>query len=150
MAAGLTLDTGALIAADRNDRRIWTLLKESALRDAVVTVPPVVLAQAWRGNHPRMAQALQGCRFDLVFSDYSAKRVGVLLAESRTTDVVDAIVVVGAIERYDSIVTSDPKDIERLIEAHCRLYSDEVTLLDPDRNRTIIRPLREVVRVLRV
>jgi hypothetical protein len=46
-----------------------------------------------------------------------AKQVGRLLALSRSTDVVDAAVVVGAAERRDTILTSDPEDIERLVQA---------------------------------
>ena len=147
MATGLTLDAGALIAADKNDRRIWTLLKEAVLRNAVVTVAPVVIAQAWRSNHPRMAQALAGCDTDYLYEG-EAKEAGRLLAESRTVDVVDALVVLGAIRRRDCIVTSDAKDIERLIDASCRRNGDEIVLHDRPGPKLV--PLRSVVRVLAV
>lgn len=49
MAAGLTLDSGALIAAEKSSRRVWQLLKAASERGAAVTVPAVVLAQVWRG-----------------------------------------------------------------------------------------------------
>ena len=44
------------------------------------------------------------------------RRAGVLLARSRTKDVIDAAVALLA-QDGDRIVTSDPDDIERLVEA---------------------------------
>ena len=116
MATGLTLDSGALIAADKGTawwRAIW---KEEAERGALVTIPSAVLAQVWRGNSPRIALLLQACEIE-VLDERAAKKVGALLAKSRTSDVVDAAVVLGAAYRGDRIVTSDPEDIERLIAA---------------------------------
>ena len=49
MAAGLTLDSGALIAAEKSSRRVWQLLNAASERGAAVTGPAVVLAQVWRG-----------------------------------------------------------------------------------------------------
>jgi predicted nucleic acid-binding protein len=113
---GLTLDTGAIIAAEKSGRRFWTIGKEARDRKAIMTVPVVVLAQAWRGNNALVALALKGCRIE-EHEESIARRVGELLAKSRTSDVVDAIVVLGAIARGDTIVTSDVKDIEHLIAA---------------------------------
>jgi hypothetical protein len=45
MATGLTLDSGALIAAEKRDRRFMRIWKEALARAAVVTVPAVVLGQ---------------------------------------------------------------------------------------------------------
>jgi predicted nucleic acid-binding protein len=115
MAEGLTLDTGALIAAEKRDRRLWSVLKEASARRATITVPAVVLAQAWRGNSPMIARLLPACVVE-DFDELAAKRVGVLLSKSRRRpDVVDAAVVVGAGLRGDAIVTSDPDDIVRLV-----------------------------------
>jgi predicted nucleic acid-binding protein len=44
-------------------------------------------------------------------------RVGRLLAKAKTADVVDACVVVLAIERGGLVLTSDPVDLRRLIAA---------------------------------
>ncbi|HVZ86847.1 MAG TPA: PIN domain-containing protein [Polyangia bacterium] len=113
MAAGLTLDSGALIAAVKGDRRFWALWKEALARGATVTVPAAVVAQVWRGNSAAIARVLQGCEVEAL-SEERAKRAGRLLAASRTSDVVDASVVAGAAARHDAIVTSDRRDIERL------------------------------------
>lgn len=71
----------------------------------------------WRGNSPAIARILNACEIEIL-DEVRAKRIGALLAKSKTSDVVDAAVVLGASERGDAIVTSDPEDIERLIAAN--------------------------------
>jgi len=113
--AGLTLDSGALIAAERGRRRFWVFWKETIRRDAELTVPACVVAQTWRGNNPVIARLLRACEVEPLV-EARAKRVGVLLAESRTADVVDATVVLGAAIRQDAILTSDPEDLQHLVK----------------------------------
>jgi predicted nucleic acid-binding protein len=79
-------------------------------------VPAGVLAQVWRGNSPVVARLLRGCEVELLDED-SAKRAGELLGKSRTADVIDGVVALGAHRRGDAIVTSDADDIRRLLEA---------------------------------
>jgi hypothetical protein len=116
MAAGLTLDAGALIAAEKGERVIWRYFKEAVGRGARVTVPAPALAQAWRGNSPQVARLLAGCEVEAL-DEMRAKRTGELLAKARRSDVVDAMVVLGAVARGDAILTSDPEDIHGLIAA---------------------------------
>jgi predicted nucleic acid-binding protein len=116
MASGLTLDTGALIAAEKRARRFAIIWEEHLDRGSLATVPAVVVAQVWRGNSPIVARLLQACEVQ-VLDEELARKVGELLARARTADVTDAAVVVGAVARGDAIVTSDPEDIGRLIEA---------------------------------
>jgi hypothetical protein len=116
VAAGLTLDSGAFIAAEKGDRRFWALWKEALHRGVIVTVPAAVVAQVWRGNSAVIARILQGCEVEAL-SEEHAKRIGRLLAVSRTTDVVDASAVVGAAARRDAVVTSDRHDIDRLVSS---------------------------------
>ncbi len=116
MAGGLTLDTGALIALERRDRIFTALWREHLRRNVRVTVPAPVIAQAWRGNRPLIARLLASSEIE-VFDEPLARRVGELLAKARTSDVVDGVVVFGAVARADAIVTSDPDDIRRLLEA---------------------------------
>lgn len=114
MAAGLTLDTGALIAADRGDRAFWSFWKRAISSDVDVTVPAPVLAQAWRGpRSARIASVVTACVIESLDGE-RAKAVGVLLGRSQTDDVVDATVVSGASQRGDDVLTSDPADIGRL------------------------------------
>jgi predicted nucleic acid-binding protein len=115
--AGLTLDSGALIAADRNDRRFWVLWKEALRRGADVTVPAPVVAQAWRGNrNARMAQLLAACVVEPL-SESDARDAGELCGRVKTSDAIDACVVVSAAARGDAVVTSDVHDITYLVQA---------------------------------
>ena len=110
---GLTLDTGALIQWERKDRTTTALLKGARPRGRLLTVPTVVLAQAWRRRPLRMAVLLEGCEIE-PFSDAHARAAGELLGDSGGADIVDVAVVLSAARRGDAIVTSDPNDIERL------------------------------------
>ena len=110
--AGITLDAGALIAAERNDRKFWGYWKRSVPTER--TIPAVVIAQAWRGSRSaRVATVINGCRVEPV-DEFLAKAAGELLARSGTADAIDAIVVASAARRGDVILTSDPGDLRRL------------------------------------
>lgn len=115
---GVTYDAGALIAGARGDRRMWALHAGFLLEEVLPTVPSVVLAQAWRGG-PRQTnlhRLLVACDVDELSVD-GAKRSGELLAHAGRADVVDAVVVEGALRRGDAVVTSDPADLRRLAAA---------------------------------
>ena len=112
--SGVTYDTGALIAADRNDATLLARHEALLRRGVVPTVPAPVLAQAWRkpSRQVTLVRFLRGCRTEPT-DEALAKRVG-LLAESTTHhDIVDLAVAEGALRRGDVVVTSDPSDIER-------------------------------------
>jgi hypothetical protein len=47
-------DSGALIAAEDNDRRIWTIHRRALERRAVPIVPAGVLTEAWRVTARRL------------------------------------------------------------------------------------------------
>lgn len=114
---GLTYDTGALIAAERNDRRMWALHRRALERGLAPTVPAGVLAQSWRGGpQPQLSCLLAGCRTESL-DDRRARSAGGACATARTSDIVDATVVVGAAARDDLIVTSDPGDLAHLRDA---------------------------------
>ncbi|MGI8925225.1 MAG: hypothetical protein ACR2HN_01100 [Tepidiformaceae bacterium] len=115
--AGVTLDTGALIAIERGDARVRTLLDAVRRRGASIVVPAPVVAQAWRGDRNARLGAFLDLAFIEAMSLELAKLVGFLLAASRTSDVVDAAVIVGACRRRDDILTGDPGDLRRLAGA---------------------------------
>jgi predicted nucleic acid-binding protein len=113
----IVLDSGALIALERNDRALWAVLKLSALKSTDVLVPSAALAQVWRGGaaQAQLAKALQFCviaSFDAV-----ARAVGELCGRTRTTDICDAQVAIVAAAQGDVLYTSDPRDMYRLIAA---------------------------------
>ena len=114
---GTTYDTGALIAAERSDRRMWALHRRSLERGNVPTVPSGVLAQGWRGGpQAQMSRLLAGCRVEDLTAP-RARSAGTACGVAGTSDVVDASVVVGAAARGDLIVTSDVGDLRRLRNA---------------------------------
>lgn len=115
--AGVTYDTGALIAAERSDDRLWRLHRQALERGIVPSVPAGVLAQGWRGGpQPQMSRFLAGCRVE-DFDESRARSAGAACGLSGTSDVVDAAVVVGAAARDDLVVTSDAADLSRLRQA---------------------------------
>ena len=112
--SGITYDTGALIAAERNDRKLWALNKRALGRGLIFTVPTAVLAQGWRGGpQPQISRLLAGCYVE-VLDEHLARSVGAACGRAGTSDIVDAVVVVGAVARGDQVITSDLDDISRL------------------------------------
>ncbi|MGN6694367.1 MAG: PIN domain-containing protein [Aquihabitans sp.] len=115
---GVTYDAGALIAAERNDRRMWALHAGYLALEVRPTVPVAVLAQVWRdaATQVPLARLLRGCDVEAM-DEPTARRAGQLLRASGTSDVIDAVVVDGALRRDDALVTSDRRDIEALATA---------------------------------
>lgn len=112
--AGLTLDAGALIAADRNDRAFWAFWKEAAGRGVVPVIPAPALAQAWRTpRQARLHRVVKACWVEPL-DETLAKSAGELCGRAKTSDVVDAAVVAEASRRGDVVLTSDPRDLRRL------------------------------------
>jgi hypothetical protein len=115
--SGLTYDTGALLAAEAGERRVWALHRRALDRGQVPSVPAGVLAQAWRGGPQHVLSLfLTGCAID-VLDENAARIAGALLGRAHSTDVVDATVTVGALARRDAVVTSDPGDVAALAGA---------------------------------
>jgi predicted nucleic acid-binding protein len=116
-AAGLTYDTGALVAAERDDRLMWALHRAALARGLPPVVPAGVLAEGWRGGpQARLSRFLKGCRTEGL-SEEQARAVGTLAARSAHTDVVDVSVVEGAIRRRHAVVTSNHAHIRRIADA---------------------------------
>ena len=114
----LVLDSGALIALERNDRAMWRRLKAACLNGDVPISHGGVLGQAWRGQGSR--QALLAAALKAVdvrpLDEALGRAAGELLARARRSDVIDAALVLLAADG-DLIVTSDPHDLEPLAVA---------------------------------
>ncbi|MDY7100574.1 MAG: hypothetical protein S0880_05250 [Actinomycetota bacterium] len=108
----VTYDTGALIAAERNERRAWARHRALLEAGAAITVPTGVVAQAWRGGARQalLARLLDGCETESLV-DVQARRIGLLAGRTGITDVVDLSVAEGALRRGDVVVTSHPDDL---------------------------------------
>jgi hypothetical protein len=126
---GITYDTGALIAADRAERRVWARHRALLALREVPTVPAPVLAQSWRGGGRQalLARLLAGCDVEAL-DDGQARAVGSLAARAATTDIVDACVVEGAIRRRDLVVSSDPDDLQAIAASRQPPPRDRPTL----------------------
>ncbi len=110
----LVLDSGALVALERNERTMWVRLKAAQGAGELPITHAGVLGQAWRGGprQARFAGAIAG--IDVRVLDESLGRsAGELLAASRMSDVIDAGVVLLASDG-DVIVTVDRKDLAQL------------------------------------
>jgi rRNA-processing protein FCF1 len=116
--AGVTYDTGALLAAERNDRRMWALHAGFLSEEIVPVVPAPVLAEAWRGGSRQasLARLLALCEIEPM-TERQAKDVGVLAGSAAHDDVVDVTVVEGAIRRRHAVVTSNDTHIRKIANA---------------------------------
>jgi hypothetical protein len=115
--AGLTLDAGALIAFERNDRRVAALIARSLVHHLSLAVPAGVVGQVWRDGRrqARLARLLGAQPVEIVaLDDARAREAGQLCGVSATTDVIDAAVVLCARARGHRIATSDPDDLRRI------------------------------------
>jgi predicted nucleic acid-binding protein len=113
-------DAGVLVAAGRNERRAWAEHKVRLEFGVVSLVPAPVIAQVSRS--PQQAQLrrfLAGCVI-VPFGEDEAHEAGRLLGKTRTSDIVEAVVVTTAIRQKATILPSDPKDIGRLVRASGR------------------------------
>ena len=117
MSSGLTYDTGALIAAERDDRLMWSLHRAAIARGLPPTVPAGVLAEAWRGGpQHRLSMLLKGCKVEDL-SAAQARRVGALVAKCGLGDTVDVAVAEGAMRRNDAVVTSNRAHINQVVSS---------------------------------
>ncbi len=119
-APGIVLDTGALIALERGDKRMIALLHRALAQGRAFRVPAGVVGQAWRNGRVQvtLARFLRSEEVEIVSLDEQlARSCGELCGAASASDVIDASVVILARERQDLIVTSDPGDLRRLYPA---------------------------------
>lgn len=123
----LVLDSGALVALERNERRMWVRLKAAQIDGDLPRTHAGVLGQVWRGGSPqaRLSQALGGIDV-LALDEPFGRSAGELLAVAGLADVIDAAVVLLSFDG-DEIVTDDRHDLEQLAEASGR----HVELINP-------------------
>jgi len=115
--AGLTLDAGALIAFDRQDRAVVALIGAALKRGLPITIPAGILGQVWRDGRrqARLARLLASVLVTVEpLDDVAARAAGQLCGVTGTSDVIDASVALCAKRRAQSVVTSDPDDLRRL------------------------------------
>ena len=108
-------DSGALIALEGDDRRMWRRFKGALQAESPPKTHGGVVAQVWRGGtgrQARLAAALQA--IEVVPLDAELGRnAGVLIVGSGHADAIDAALVALA-DHGDQIITSDPTDLSIL------------------------------------
>lgn len=115
--SGLTYDSGALIAAEREDRRMWLLHKRALVRGVRPVVPAGVITEVYRsGQQVNLTRLLSGCRIDPL-DESTAKAAGILLGKCSTNPgAVDASVAEGALRRGDAVVTGNASHLRALAD----------------------------------
>jgi hypothetical protein len=111
------LDAGALIAFEKNHRKVRTLVELALKHGGGLYAPPGVVAQVWRDGRrqARLARLLGSGLIDVQVLDRAeAQAAGVLCGQSKTRDVIDATVVLLARRLSARVITSDPDDIAKI------------------------------------
>jgi hypothetical protein len=109
------LDAGALVAVDKRDRAVGAMLRVLQTNGVPVLTSAGVLAQVWRDGRRQanLARVLPGVDI-AALDDISSKKVGELLRENRTDDLVDAHIAL-LVRSEDQVLTSDARDIKALL-----------------------------------
>lgn len=131
--SGLTYDSGALIAAERKQRRMWILHRRALVRGIMPVVPAGVLAEVYRsGRQVNLARLLKACYVEPLDAD-RARRAGALLGLcSISPGAVDASVAEGALRWGDTVVTGSAEHIRALADgqaASWRSYRSDPPVL---------------------
>ena len=109
----LVYDSGALIAAERDDQRLWLIHQRALTRSVLPIIPAVVLAESSHPGMRNLSRLLAGCEVERLDAA-SALAAASLRHESPDGTVVGAVVVGTALRRRATLVTSDRVDIEAL------------------------------------
>ena len=113
-------DAAVLVAADKNERRAWAEHKARLEFGVVPVVPAPVVAQVSRSpQQTQLRRFLTGCVV-VPLGETEAHEAGKLLGKTRSSDVVDAVVVTTALRQKATILTSDPDNMGRLVRASGR------------------------------
>lgn len=122
---GLTMDTGALIEMENGNRRVAAVWSVALQRERPITVPAVVVAEWWRGQHGPVRGLLDATIVEPM-DESMAKLVGSSLRaieaalksirkskgkKAPAPSLVDVAVVASAATRGDIVYTTDPSDL---------------------------------------
>jgi hypothetical protein len=114
---GLTLDSGALIAFERNHRPTVAIISRALKFGQRLAIPAGVVGQVWRDGRRqvRLVRLLASNLIEIeALDDSIARAAGQLCGTTSTYDVIDASVVLCARKRGHSVLTSDEEDLRRL------------------------------------
>ncbi len=106
----MILDAGLLISIDRSEKTAHAFLAAAERTGTALHTSHPVVAQVWRDG-PRQARLAAFLKAITVHPFDDGRPVGRLLALARTSDVVDAHLVICAVRLGHDILTGDPDDI---------------------------------------
>ncbi len=112
----MILDAGSLMSVGRSERAAHAFLAAASRSEMPLHTTKPVVAQVWRSGS-RQARIAAFLESIAVHSLDDGRPVGQLLAETKTSDVVDAHIVLTAVRLGHDIVTGDPKDLAALSSA---------------------------------
>jgi len=110
--SGITFDTGALIALERNKSRARAILRTTQLDGLRIYVPSVCVGEWWRGRTDRR-DAILAAVVVVHTNDALLKAAGEALAIV-SVGVADALVMATAARVAPVVFTSDVGDLVRL------------------------------------
>lgn len=116
----LVLDTGALIALERDDRRAYEQLVTAARRGHLVVVPILVVMEAQRAARDRVRLERVLARIDqqLPLLPATGRQVAALRSAAGVESDTDVVVVLEALAVPGSrILTGDARDILAILDA---------------------------------
>ncbi len=109
------LDAGAFVAVDRDDRSMIARLQVARQHGIELRTSAIVVAQVWwdpKGRQAGLARLLRAVDVRPI-DERLGRESGILIGRARTTDPIDATVVLVA-SHGDRILTSDPSDLRHL------------------------------------
>lgn len=110
-------DAGALVAAERSNRRMWAAHRASLELGLVPLTTAAVVAQVSRSaQQVQLRRFLRGCEV-VPLSGSDGHEIGALAGASGVVDVVDVHVVLVASRARASVLTSDARDLSRVAGA---------------------------------
>jgi hypothetical protein len=116
--AGLTLDTGALLALDHPAKFLvmQARLDETLRRGGTLCIPAGAIAQAGRSpRQARLSRLLKSRDVAIaVMTPNTARAIGLVCARTGHNDVIDVHVAMCARERNHAVVSSDSGDLARI------------------------------------
>lgn len=116
----IILDSGGISAIAAGDPRARAILVRARRegRDVVIPAPVLTEVHTGRHDHAHIDRVINGIDRELATTPERAREAGILRTVSGVASVVDAIVMAEAVAIGASIIlTSDPRDMERLRDA---------------------------------
>lgn len=124
------LDSGGISALAAGNTTARAVVVRARREGRLVVIPAPVLTEVYTGrrDHAHIDRVINQVDQMIETTPERAKEAGVLRARSGVLDVVDVIVVAEAVSALPAVIlTSDPDDIEALVDAAGA--SDRVTVI---------------------